>query len=231
MQVLGIVPARGGSKGVPRKNIRPLNGKPLLQYTAEGALAARRLARVILSTDDEEIAAVGRACGLEVPFLRPPELAADDTPTLSVLQHAVRWLEARATKFDAVCLLQPTTPLRSPEEIDGSIEMLARSGADAVITVRRVPDEYNPHWVYFEDHDGRLRLSTGEESPIPRRQLLPPAFHRDGSVYVTRRDVLIEQNSIYGRHVVAYHVENGAAVNIDTPDDFARAAAMLGARA
>ena len=114
MTVVGIVPARGGSKGIPRKNIAPLLGKPLLAYTAEAALAARRLARVILSTDDDEIAEVGRRCGLEVLFMRPPELARDDTPMLPVVQHAVRWLEERGDRYDAVCLLQPTNPLRRP---------------------------------------------------------------------------------------------------------------------
>src|SRR5689334_14541306 len=102
MTVLGLIPARGGSKGIPRKNIRPLGGKPLLQYTAEAALASRRLTHVALSTDDEEIARVGRACGLDVPFLRPAELAQDATPMLPVVQHTLRWFEARGRRFDAV---------------------------------------------------------------------------------------------------------------------------------
>src|ERR1041384_5143897 len=111
MRVLGLIPARGGSKGVPRKNIRLLAGKPLLQYTAEAALSARKLARVILTTDDEEIAETGRQCGLEVPFLRPAELAQDDTPTLPVMQHVVDWLEKQGEAYEAICLLQPTNPL------------------------------------------------------------------------------------------------------------------------
>src|SRR5262245_49368383 len=118
MNVLGIVPARRGSKGVLGKNIRLLCGKPLLQYTAEAALSARRLSKVILSTDHEEIARIGRECGLEVPFMRPAELAEDETPMLPVIQHAVRWLEVRGDSFDAVCLLQPTNPLRRPDDID-----------------------------------------------------------------------------------------------------------------
>src|ERR1043166_8417625 len=118
MRVLAIITARGGSKGIPRKNIRLLAGKPLLQYTAEAALAAKQLERVILSTEDEEIAQVGKICGLEVPFLRPPELARDDTPTLPVLQHAVNALEKTGARFDAICLLQPTAPLRQSNDID-----------------------------------------------------------------------------------------------------------------
>lgn len=230
MKILGIVPARGGSKGVPRKNIRPLCGKPLLQYTAESALAARHLSRVILSTDDTEIATIGQRCGLEVPFLRPVELARDDTPTLPVAQHAVRWMESRGENFDAISLLQPTNPLRRPEDIDACIELLQQSGADAVVTVLPVPTEYNPHWVYFQDHEGLLHLSTGEINPIARRQDLPPAFHREGSVYVTRRDVVMKENSLYGRRLVGYVLDPKRSVNIDGPEDWERAERLIRSR-
>src|SRR5688572_9897282 len=126
-RVLGVVVARGGSKGVPRKNVRLLAGKPLLQYTAESALAARRLSRVILSTEDPEIADVGQRCGLEVPFVRPRELAADTTPGFLVVKHALQWMEDHAESFDALCLLQPTNPLRRSEDIDGCVELLEAS--------------------------------------------------------------------------------------------------------
>lgn len=227
MRVLGIIPARGGSKGVPRKNIRLLAGKPLLQYTAEAALGAKLLARVILSTDDSEIAEVGRQCGVEVPFMRPVELAQDNTPTLPVLQHAVRFLEDTGDRFDAICLLQPTAPFRRPGDIDDCIDLLIATGADSAVTVLPVPAEHNPHWVYFRDDQGFLRLSTGEDAPIPRRQLLPPAFHREGSVYVTRRDVLMVQNSLYGSRVTGYLMDPSRSVNIDTLADLERADALL----
>lgn len=226
-KVLGIVTARGGSKGIPRKNLVTLAGKPLLQYTAEAALAAKTLSRVILSTDDPEIAEVGRLCGLEVPFMRPKELAQDDTPTLPVLQHAVRFLEEKGERYDAICLLQPTNPLRKPEWIDDCVRLLFERGADAVVTVLPVPYEYNPHWVYFQREDGTLYLSTGEKEPIPRRQLLPPAFHREGSVYVTRRDVLMEQNSLYGEKLLGYVLNPEECVNIDSIEDLARAEELL----
>ena len=227
MRVLGLIPARGGSQGVPRKNIKLLHGKPLLAYTADTAQAAQSLAAVVLSTDDAEIAALGRHYGVAVPFLRPAELAQHDTPTLPVVQHAVRWLEEHGDYFDAVCLLQPTNPLRRAEEIDGCIALLEASGADAVVTVRPVPHEYNPQWVYWRDAGGRLALSTGAATPIARRQDLLPAFHRDGSVYVTRRDVIMEQNSLYGQHVVGYVCEQAGHVNIDTPDDWQAAENLL----
>lgn len=219
--------ARGGSKGVPRKNLRLLHGKSLLRYTAEAALGARRLARVVLSTEDREIAEEGRRCGLDVPFVRPDELALDETPTLPVLRHAVLHLEASGDRYDAVCLLQPTDPLRTPEQIDGCVDLLDSAGADAVVTVLRVPAEYNPHWVYFLKDDGTLRLSTGEDAPIPRRQDLPAAFHRSGSVYVTRRDVLIDGDSLYGRRLAGYLVARDQSVNIDTPEDLERAERLL----
>ena len=227
MRVLGIITARGGSKGIPRKNIRLLAGRPLLQYTAEAALTSKSLARVILSTEDPEIAEVGRQCGLDVPFTRPAELALDNTPTLPVLQHAVRVLEVRGERYDAVCLLQPTAPFRRSEDIDACIDLLTKTDANSVFTVLAVPPEHNPHWVYFRDDQGFLRLSTGETAPIPRRQLLPSAFHREGSVYVTRRDVLMEQNSLYGSKVAGYLIDSSRSVNLDSLEDWEKAERML----
>jgi CMP-N-acetylneuraminic acid synthetase len=227
VRVLALVPARLGSKGIPRKNLRLLGGKPLLAHTAEAAAGASRITRTILSTEDEEIAAVGRRCGLEVPFLRPPELARDETPTLRVLQHAVEWLEGRGEVYDAVCLLEPTSPFRRAETIDECLRLLEESGADAVVTVTPVPAHFNPHWVYWRAPDGTLRLSTGESEPISRRQELPAAYCRDGSVYATRRDVIMAQNSIYGRRLLGCVVEGGTTVNIDTLDDWKRAEDLL----
>jgi CMP-N-acetylneuraminic acid synthetase len=226
-RVLGVIPARGRSKGLPRKNVRLLAGKPPLAYTAEAALTARRLTRVVLTTDDEAIAEVGKQYGIEVPFLRPCELAEDDTPTLPVVQHAVRWLEQRGDSFDSVCLLQPTNPLRRAEHIDACIELLESSGADAVVTVLPVPAEHNPHWVYFRNAEGHLSLTTGEAAPIPRRQDLPEALHREGSVYVTRRRVLMEQNSLFGSRLVGYPMDPAECVNIDTLADFEKAEKLL----
>jgi CMP-N,N'-diacetyllegionaminic acid synthase len=227
MKTLGLIPARGGSKGVSRKNIKLLCGKPLLQYTAESALASRRLSRVILSTEDAEIATIGTQCGLEVPFLRPADLACDDTPMIEVVLHALRWIGQTGEEFDALCLLQPTNPLRRAGEIDACIDLLESSGADSVVTVLPVPEQYNPHWVYFTTPDGHLQLSTGEETPVARRQDLPPAFHREGSVYVTRRDVVLLRKSLYGERLVGYQLDPGSRVNIDTPAHWKRAEELL----
>lgn len=227
MKVLGIIPARGGSKGVPRKNIRLLNGKPLLAYTAESAAQSRLLTRVILSTEDEEIAQVGRSLGLDVPFMRPSVLAEDTAPTLPVVQHALSEMEKAGEQYDAVCLLQPTNPLRRPEDIDGCIELLESSGADSVVSVLPVPHEYNPEWVYIRRHDRFLELSTGDTEPIARRQDLPSAFHRDGTIYVTRTKTIVEGNSLYGVTICGYEIDKVFSMNIDTESDWESAISRM----
>ena len=227
MRVLGLVPARSGSKGVERKNIKLLGGKPLLQYTAEAALAARTLTRIVLSTDAAEIADVGQRCGLEVPFLRPSELARDETPMLPVVQHALNWLSDQGENFDAVCLLQPTNPFRRPEDIDGCVDLLAASDADSVVTIRPVPDEYNPYWVYRIGDEGSLQLFSGATEPLSRRQVLPSAYYRDGSVYVTRTNVLLTGNSLYGDRMLGYPMAGNRAVNIDDGEDWIEAERLV----
>ena len=223
LRVLGLIPARGGSKGVARKNVRLLGGRPLLQYTADSAMAATRLARVVLSTEDAEIAEVGRRCGLDVPFRRPADLARDDTPMLSVVQHALRAMTSAGEDYDAVCLLQPTSPLRTAEEIDACISLLETSGADSVVTVLPIPDSYHPFWAYLQAPDGTIRLSTGAAEPITRRQDLPPAVHREGSIYVALASTVLAGNSLYGARTVGYLVRRPTRLNIDTDEDWRQA--------
>lgn len=231
MRVLGLIPARGGSKGIPRKNLRPLGGRPLLAWAAETALAVPRLARVVLSTEDAEIAAVGRALGLDVPFRRPDALAQDDTPMRDVVRDVLRRLEDDGDAYDAVCVLQPTVPFRTPALVDACIARLEETVADAVVTVRRVPERYNPHWVYEAGPDGLLSLCTGEATPIARRQALPPAYHRDGAVYVIRRRVVTGGATFLGERVHGFVVEEGVGVNIDEPADWLLAERVLAERA
>ncbi len=223
MKVLGLIPARGGSKGVPRKNIKLLAGKPLIQYTIEAALEARLLSKVIISTDDAEIAEVAVKLGVEVPFLRPKELAEDKTPTLPAIVHALNFMEGLGEEYDAVCLLQPTSPVRQKGDIDNCILIMQEKNADSVISMAEVPTEYNPHWVYFPDKEGYYRLSTGEENPIPRRQELPPAYHREGSIYLSKTDIILNHNSLFGKKVVGYTIKNRPVINIDTLEDWAEA--------
>lgn len=227
IRVLGLVPARGGSKGIARKNLRLLAGQPLLQYTAAAAQGAQRLSRVLLSTEDPEIADVGRRCGLWTPFLRPRTLAADDTPMFAVVTHALDWLEKNGVQYDAVCLLQPTNPLRRAADIDACVDRLVDSGADCVVTVLPIPERLNPHWAYFLDDDGFLRPALGAREPIARRQELPRAYYRDGSVYVSRVDVIRQYGTLYGTRVLPYHFDPRRSVNLDDESDWQRAEELL----
>lgn len=225
MRVLGVITARGGSKGVPGKNIRMLGGKPLLAWTAEAALGAKSLARTILSTDDDAIADAGRAAGIDVPFMRPAELATDAAASLPVVQHALQSLEADGDRYDAVCLLQPTNPFRTSALIDRCIAAFSASTADSLVTILPVPSDHNPHWVFHLD-GGELR-SFMPGPLITRRQDLPPAYHREGSVYLTRRDVLLDGNSLYGERTLGLEVSPSETVNIDTIADWHRAEQLV----
>ena len=220
MNIIGLIPARGGSKGVLRKNIKLLQGKPLLCYTAEAALKASGLARVVLSTEDEEIAKVGRECGLDVPFLRPDELARDNSPTLPVIQHAVRMLESNDEPIEAICLLQPTSPFRDTALIEQCIKLFIESGADTLITLLPVPEKYNPYFMYLQNGDGKLNYCMGEDTVAVRRQDVQPAYLREGSVYIIKRSVMMDDNSLYGPNIVGCPVNAEQSINIDTMDDW-----------
>ncbi|HEY0970474.1 MAG TPA: acylneuraminate cytidylyltransferase family protein [Gemmatimonadales bacterium] len=227
MRVLGLIPARGGSKGVVRKNIHPVCGRPLLHYTVDAALGATRLSRVMVSTDDDEIARAARECGVDVPFMRPPELARDDTPMLPVVQHAVRWLAARGESYDAVCLLQPTNPLRRAADIDGAVELLERTGADSVLSFVDAGEKHPARMKYI-DAEGRVSDPPfAEASEGQRRQELPPLYLREGSIYLTRTRVIMQRGSFKGDDCRAWIIPQERACNIDTPFDLFIAERLL----
>lgn len=227
MNILAVIPARGGSKGIPGKNIRLLGGKPLLAWSLEAARAANSVQEVIVSTEDAQIAKVAAALGAEPPFLRPAALAADQTPTLPVVQHLLDEFKRSGKIFDAVCLLQPTSPFRMPGFVETAIQKFLNSGADSLISVRKVPDEFNPHWIFEEGESGFLKLATGEETIITRRQDLPPAYQRDGSVYLTRTDVILEEKSLYGKKIAWLENQSPLHVNLDLPPDWEEAERLL----
>jgi CMP-N,N'-diacetyllegionaminic acid synthase len=230
LTVLAIVPARGGSKGIPRKNLARLAGRPLLAYTADAARAAVRLTRIVLSTDDDEIAQVGRDCGLEVPFMRPPDLAGDAAQTIDVIQDVVRRLESAGAAFDAVMTLQPTTPLRRAEDIDGAIALLEYSGCDSVISFVDVGERHPARMKVVAD-DGRVRDAPFSEMvECQPRQTLPRLYLREGSIYLTRRNVLMNDRSFKGRDCRAWLVPRERACNIDDPFDLFLAEQMLAYR-
>jgi CMP-N,N'-diacetyllegionaminic acid synthase len=227
MKILAIIPARGGSKGVPAKNIKLLNGKSLLAYTAEIALQSSYLTEVILSSEDEQIIKTAKSLGVKVPFRRPLSLAQDHTPSLDVVLHAVQWYEKQNRYFDAVCLLQVTSPFRTLEFLDQAIEKFVSSGCDSLVSVQRVPAAFNPHWAFEVNTDGHLKIATGETEIIARRQELPVAFHRDGSIYITKTEVLLKQKSLYGKSIAYIESDAKFYVNIDSMSDWEKAEELI----
>jgi CMP-N,N'-diacetyllegionaminic acid synthase len=225
MQPLGVIPARGGSKGVPGKNLRPLGGRPLLAYTADAALHARRLVRTILSTDDPAIAAAGRALGLDVPFMRPAALAADDTPMLPVLLHAVDEMSRNGFTADTVVLLQPTSPLRTAAHVDAALDLLDATGADAVVTVVEVPHQFSPVSVMALDGE---RLRPYLPGPVvSRRQDKPRVFARNGPAVLAVRVATLKAGSLYGDDCRPLLMDAETSVDIDGPADFDYAEFLL----
>lgn len=227
MKILAIIPARGGSKGVPGKNIKLLGGKPLLQYTSEIALQSKKLAAVVLSSDDDQIISLAKKTGIHVPFVRPEALAQDNTPTIDVILHVLKWYEKQAVFFDAVCILQVTSPFRTLEFLDNAIEKFIASGCDSLISVQKVPHEYNPHWTFEVNEIGNLKIATGEDQIISRRQELPNAYHRDGSIYITKTEVMLQQYSLYGKSISFIESQPEFYVNIDTVADWEKAEQMI----
>lgn len=226
MKILGIIPARGGSKGIPGKNIKLLGEKPLLQYTFDSAKASNLLTRVILSSESAEIIEIANRIKLEVPFTRPSKLADDSASSLDVVKHALSYFKERNESFDAVCLLQPTTPFREQELIDMAISKFIKDDFDALISVREVPKKYNPHWT-FTNENGLLKIATGERVIISRRQELPKAFHRDGAIYITKSSVIFESNSLYGNKIGFIDTTGAPDINLDQPEDWIEAESFL----
>jgi CMP-N-acetylneuraminic acid synthetase len=227
--VVGFIFARGGSKGVPRKNIRPLAGKPLIAYAIETALASDLIDRVIVSTDDEEIATVARGYGAEVPFIRPQELARDDSPEWLAWQHAVRTLEATEgeAKMDVFVCIPPTSPLRAVEDVDACIQTLLESDADLVITIK--PAERNPYFnMVLLDGAGYAQLVIPSDQTIHQRQAAPIVYDMTTVAYAARPEFVLNANSMFEGKVKAVVVPAERALDIDTELDFKFAEFLLG---
>ncbi len=218
MRVLGLIPARGGSKALPDKNILPLAGKPLIQRTYECAVESGALDRLILSTDSQRIIDLARSFGLEAPFVRPAEFATDEAPMIGVAIHALEWLADRGERYDALLLLQPTSPIRKPEHIRRALELLGEN--DAVCSVVSVPKDINPYYLMKVGTDGFLDFVCPEARTIKRRQDIPDAYRRDGTIFLTRTDVLLRDRNFYGAKCVPYRLDPEETLNIDTPDDW-----------
>lgn len=228
-RIVGLITARGGSRSVPRKNVAMVGGKPLIVWTIEAALRSGVLDAVVVSTDDARIAAAARRAGADVPFLRPAELARDETPHLPVVEHALRWLEAaRGWTPEYAMLLQPTSPLRTSADIRAAVKLADGKKADAVVSV--CPARHHPFICVRVD--GRSRMTPFDPSvPLDlRRQDFPPAYAMNGAIYLARRRVLLEQKTFYPAKTFAYVMPAERSLDIDEAWELKLAGLMLGAR-
>jgi len=228
-QVLGVIPARGGSKGIPHKNLASVCGRPLLAYTADAVKQSARLTRTIVSTDDERIADSARSLGLDVPFLRPSSLAADDTPMLPVLQHALDALRTDGFTADVVVLLQPTSPLRRGEHIDAAVDLLERTGAESVVSVVEVPHQFNPVSVMHIGGGDRLEPYLSNHLVV-RRQDKPRLYARNGPAVLAVRAEALARGVLYGADCRAMVMRPEDSLDVDTPWDLSLVECALNAR-
>lgn len=219
-RTLGIITARGGSKGIPQKNIRSLCGRPLIAYTIDAAQESRLLTRCIVSTDSEEIAAVARTLGADVPFLRPAELATDAALALSVLQHTINWLQEHEREtYEYTMMLQPTSPLRTAADIDACIKLAAQEEADSVFSMKCLPD-FAPQKLKTIDDTGHIRPFLMEEQgqSAPRHKG-PEVYKRNCAIYLTRTALILQGNQ-FGKKQLAYVMPEERSLDINDPIDF-----------
>lgn len=226
--VLGIIPARGGSKGLPGKNIKELGGLPLIAHSIAFAQLCSEITDCIISTDSEEIAEVARQYGGNVPFMRPTDLAQDDTPMLPVLLHGLKKMEQlNGVTYDYLLLLQPTTPFRLPQDITGALKKLRETpNADGIVSVTE--PEFNPLWVCVTEKDGYMVDLFEQSSNVGRRQELPTVYRLNGLLYIWKREFILSNpyNLKKGRNLL-YFVEQARSVDIDTVEDFEKAVQLI----
>lgn len=220
-RVLGVIPARGGSKGVPGKNIRQVGGKPLIAWTIEAAHSSEYLDRVVLSSDDPGIIAVAQQYNCDVPFVRDPQLAGDSTPTIDVVLDVLN----RCPGFDWIVLLQPTSPLRSGHDIDQAIERCAALNAPSCASVCLVQE--SPYWMFTLNRDARLAALIPNQV-VTRRQDLPPVYSLNGAIYVCASEWIRRERKFVTAETVAYEMPVERSLDLDTESDFLRLQIILG---
>ena len=223
--VLTLIPARGGSKGVLRKNIRVLAGKPLIAWTIETAKACGLLNRIVVTTDDQEIAEIAAQYGAEVPFLRPEDLSGDNAKIVNVISHTIEWYRSKGENHDLILLLQPTSPLRAKDDIEGSFELLAEKNAQAIISVCKA--EHHPFWTNILPHDLCMKDFLNTSALNANRQELPPYYRLNGSIYLAFTDYFEQQKGFWGNLTYAYVMPHERSVDIDTELDFKMAECQL----
>lgn len=221
MKVLGVITARGGSKGVPRKNVRMLGDKPLIAWSIEAAKGSKLLTDFIISTDDEEIENVSKEWGARVPFRRPAELATDEAKSIPVIQHALHWLKEQERKeYDAVMILQPTSPFRTSEDIDACIQKMDETGCDSVMSMRKLTDISIPKLKRLEGDRVLPFTEVAEGKESASRHAAPDVYKRNCAVYLTRTSLVFE-NDLFGQDSRAHVMSEEHSIDINTPLDFA----------
>ena len=221
MHILAVITARGGSTTLPRKNILPFCDKPLIAYTIEAALAARMapIDRIVVSTDDAEIAEISRNFGAEVPFMRPPELARSDTPSLPVVQHVVDFVEKEGLRYDWILLLQPTSPLRRGEDIAAALDLIKQQGTTAIVSVTNANTSH-PRKLRLIDGGVLRPFQDGGFQPVRRQDFGVDVYKTNGAIYLVRRDVLMQEGSFYGSWPRPFVMPPERSIDIDTRLDF-----------
>jgi len=225
-KIIGLVTARGGSKGIPKKNIMPLASKPLIAWSIEAAKQSQGLERVIVSTDDEEISIVAKRWGADVPFTRPSYLAQDDSPHIEVVIHALEWLKENQDYVpDYVMLLQPTSPFRTSNDINAAIEIAKKSNADSVISVCKSPA--HPYKIRNISSQGILSDFVEKPNGYLRRQDLPTAYLENGAIYLAKRNIVVNERTLHPEYTYAYIMKSENSLDIDTFWDFCLAEIIL----
>lgn len=216
MNILGIIPARGGSKGIPLKNIKKICGTPLIEFTINSAIKSKKVNRIIVSTDNKKIAKISQSLGAEVPFLRPKNISADSSSTIDVVKHAIKKLQKDDYVPDIITILQPTSPFRTYEMIDSSIELLKKSKATSVISVEKIKKHpFSSFWLY----DQNLKHFRKDFSKFHQRQLLPKLFSPTGAIYTLWLSTLMKYDSLYGSRIKPMIIDN-EIINLDIDNDF-----------
>ena len=217
-KILGIILARGGSKGIKNKNIKLINGKPLIYWTIKSALKSKKLSKVILSTDSKKIALIGKKYNLNVPFIRPSKLAKDNTPSVDAIEHALNFLKKSGEEFEFVVLLEPTSPLRSVQDIDKSINKIIMKKADSLVSVCRT-DALNPLFL-FKKKKGFLKPVKISKKKYLRRQDLEPTYFIEGTIYISKVNSILKQRTFCHNKTIGYEVPKWKSIEIDDNFDW-----------
>ena len=217
-----IIPARGGSKGIKKKNIKLLCNKPLINYTIEEALKSKYIDKVILSTDDEKIAQIGNEFGISVPFMRPKKLAQDNSPMLPVIKHLLNKLEKNYSYDpEIVILLQPTSPLRTVKHINEAIKKFLKSKTDSLVSVTKLPHNMNPYSIMKLERNGNLKKFLNYDEKKNLRQLKPTLYARNGAaIYITTKRTIFSKNSFFGDSILPYFMSKIDSIDIDDQLDW-----------